>query len=226
MTSRTSRSRMAALALCFVALPLASCASDKKSDSSAVAVETTAAAESAAADTEATPETSAAAESASAETEASAETAAADSMAADSAAASDSIAVDPAGSGDASAALLTGLGVTDPKAVECVGKALKGGDLSKASQAGVIKSIMTCAPEALIASAIPAFKESLPTATDEQAKCLLKATFTVMASLPEDELEKAMASSKDMPDAMKSEVKDKAKECGLSESDIDKALNA
>ena len=141
---------------------------------------------------------------------------------------SDRPAVGPNVNASKIAAQIAAFGIVDKAKVECVTKAAGTKPVPDGTMpVGLIKGIMTCAPEAMADTSLPALKTALPTLTDEQAKCVAFATFKVLASLSDNDFKAAFStgSTNAMPDDVKKKATNASKSCGLSAADLEKAMN-
>ncbi len=128
---------------------------------------------------------------------------------------------------------LSGMGVADPKAAaDCIRTANP--DLTLETLAGAggappaafMKALINCATDEMATQAAASMQD-VEGVTQEQKVCVAKAIMTYMGAQDDAKLTELLATeSSNMPEDAKKEVIAGAKDCGISDELIEKALNS
>jgi hypothetical protein len=129
--------------------------------------------------------------------------------------------------GDPVAQVASMLGITDAKDLECLQSKI--GDSSAVAGAAdpeLIRALLDCQPPSLVAVAVQQLQPLLPNATPDQLTCAAKASLTVVAKSENLDITALMGGITGVPEELRGELLEKAKECGLSAEDVTAAFSA
>jgi hypothetical protein len=131
-----------------------------------------------------------------------------------------------AAAADPMAGLISMLGITDPKDLECIQKkASEQAPVEGQAAAGVdprmISALLQCQPPGIVNVVSQQLAARIPSATPEQTTCAAKATVSILAKREDLDLSALMTgSAAGLPKELQSDLVSELEKCGLSEADL------